>query len=218
MYAYAGDDPVDFADPEGLWGVGIIGGASYEAGRGLSAVGGSISAGYGYFSGGGLGAFGSSGSFGPGPGGQRLSPPSPGSSASAFGGYGGFGGGFFITNADTVDQLGAAFRTYSLSFGWGKNGMTFQVSVGQEAKGRNLIWEGAWMRLGYGFGASARASNTNTVTINENNPVAQIPVSAFRPAAFVFRPGVGALPGIGLPFILWNGSLPPNLSPYSFLP
>jgi hypothetical protein len=160
IYAYAGDDPTDVTDPQGLWGFGFIGQASYEAGLGPVAVGGSSSAGFGYFSSGGWGRFKSSGSFDFGPNGQTLSPPSPGSTASAWGGSAGIGGGFVYSyQAQTVADFKGPFRTSSFTIG----GWTFQRSVGQNAKGET-IYVYAWMPFGYAPGVSASASNTNTTT------------------------------------------------------
>jgi len=163
MYPYAGDDPTNVVDPLGLWAVGVIGGLSGETGLGVMSEGGSVSAGFGYFTGSGFGGFNTSGGFGlvpgvPGSAAQILNPPSPGDNAAAFGFSAGPGWGFFWSpNAKTPADLSGPFRTYSATV----YGKTFQISTGYAADGRR-IWEFAAIIFGPSRGYSLSVSNTLT--------------------------------------------------------
>ena len=123
-------------------------------------MGGSISAGFGYFSSGGFGGFNSRAAlvlllF---PTARSSSPPSPGSAASAWGLSGGYGWGFFFSpDAKTVADLSGPFRTHSVTLlGW-----TVQYSVGQNANGE-WIHEFALIPFGRTPGVSASAANSLT--------------------------------------------------------
>jgi len=126
LYTYTGNNPVNYIDPSGLWGVGIIGQASAGVGLGAGAIG-TISGGGGVFWGNGLnlGAFNTGGAFaGIGPYGPRY-PDTPGSRDWNSGyvvGYGASGGGgLFGTNAKSVCDLRGPFKTFSIGGGalWG---------------------------------------------------------------------------------------------------
>lgn len=166
LYGYVWNDPANFMNPPGLWGVGGTIGGEGGTGLGPVAVGGTGSVGGGYFSSGGWGGFASGGGFGFGPNGQSLSPPCPGAGGSAFGGYAGGGANLFVTNADDVSQLAGPFRTYSFNVGLGVRLLSIQYSVGQDAAGDRIRFLSFSPPLpsGYGLGVNASAYNTNTLT------------------------------------------------------
>jgi RHS repeat-associated protein len=138
IYAYVGNDPLNATDPNGLWGVGVVGSASVEGGvvYGAGATG---SVGGGVFGGGSqglnVGGFVSGGAFVGGPGLSASAPaPLPGGTTGAVGAYAGAGVGGFITNATNVGELKGPFNTYSIntpigSLQLGVSGSTWIFSV-----------------------------------------------------------------------------------------
>ncbi len=119
LYAYVGNDPLNNVDPNGLWGVGLIGSGSAEAGL-LAGAGVSGSVGGGVFWGGpqgvNVGGFAGAGAFVGGPGfGVSYPTPLPGGTTAAAGAYAGVGAGGFFTNATSAAELQGPFNTYSIN-------------------------------------------------------------------------------------------------------
>ena len=115
LYGYVINNPVNFVDPAGLFGIFGFGGGNIEAGAG---------------SGGGAQAGSGAGVFGGGTGGINVGGfTQTGSFASEeFGGKGnefaagaslGLGAGLGITNADCAEQLKGPFDTWTLSTPFG---------------------------------------------------------------------------------------------------
>ncbi len=96
------NQPISAVDLRGLWGVGVIGGGTAEAG--IPGAGVSVSAGVGGFWGGPQG--------GNSPSGCKSTP-------LVVGGFAGGGAGPFLTNANSASQLGGPFDTWSINVGIG---------------------------------------------------------------------------------------------------
>jgi RHS repeat-associated protein len=145
-YQFVMGNPVNRVDPWGRVGVGVIGTGS--AGGGLVVGGGATgSVGTGVFVGGSgvsTGGFASGGVAAGGPGVSIGALENTGQTDFFTGGFMGVGGGLFLTNADSVSQLGGPFwqwnldlEIFSLSFEY-SNGIwvcsgTFGPAVGAAA-------------------------------------------------------------------------------------
>ena len=168
LFAYVANNPVNAIDPLGLWGFGIIGSESTEAGVVIAGAGqtGSIGGGVfaeGFFKNINLGSFVSWGGLIGGPGyGYSTGEDKKGN--FIFGAYGGGGGGLFITNAKKASDLCGTSKTFSFNLGWGKRVLSIQLSVSKE---------GTWIfsyggplpgvpATGGGYGGSVSIYNTKT--------------------------------------------------------
>ena len=137
LYAYVNNDPLNNVDPSGLWGFGLIGSGSVEAGV-VAGGGATGSVGGGVFWGGpqglNVGGFVSGGAFVGGPGFGLSYPTLPGGMTAVGGAYAGAGAGFFFTNAADPGELKWVFTTYSFntpigSIQFGQSGNTYIWSV-----------------------------------------------------------------------------------------
>jgi len=115
-YAYAGDNPVNGIDPEGLWAVGGGGSAYAEAGV-IAGAAANLFGGYGWFSGSGWGGFAGGGGFSGAPGHVRTWPPGGWPYPFVLGGYAGAGLNGWFSNADRPSDLGGRFHQMSLNIG-----------------------------------------------------------------------------------------------------
>ena len=151
---------MNFTDPYGLFGIGVIGSVAAEGGVGLAGAAESASAGVGYFSrGGGTGVegFESEGGFVGGPGyGPSIAPDNKDN--SAVGGFAGIGAGLFFTTADCAKQLEGPSYTYSLNIGVGPISFSLQYTEYEDGN-----WLGSYTE-GPGMGISASGYPTNTVS------------------------------------------------------
>ncbi|KAF0145016.1 MAG: RhsA [Nitrospirae bacterium] len=163
-YARVGGNPVNRIDPMGLWGIGIMGTTSTEAGLvGIGAgqtgsVGGGLF-GQGLFKNLNFGGFASWGGFAGGPG-YGPSYPSGNSGNVVGGAYAGIGAGIFVTNAKCAAQLKGPFKTISLNVGIGAYKFTMQYSY---SNGIGMFSVGPPF-TGAGIGLSGSGYNTNTGT------------------------------------------------------
>lgn len=144
----------------GIYGIGVLGSGSAEAGLVAIGAGATGSVGGGVFWGGpegaNLGGFASAGAFAGGPG-YGLSYPVGNSGNVVGGAFAGLGGGVFLTNATRANQLSGPFDTYSFNIGVGP--IKFSVQLG--------VSNGTWMgstTLGTGIGISGSGYPTNTWT------------------------------------------------------
>ena len=172
VYPYVGGNPLNYVDPEGLWGIGVTGSETTDLGIYAIGAGQNGTAGVGFFGSGlsnfNAGGLASWGGFAGGPikGGYGYAYPSgPDCSRknTAIGAFGGAGLGVYITNATNVSQLAGPFRTYSFNAGWGIRLLSLQLAVSKS---------GTWMftyggplgpwPTGGGYGASFSIYNTNT--------------------------------------------------------
>lgn len=168
LYSYLANNTVNFVDPLGLWGIGIIGSESTEAGIVIIGVGQTGSIGGGIFWEGlfkkiNLGGFATWGGLAGGPGyGYCTGDDKKGNFIA--GAFGGGGGGIFITNAKRASDLSGPAKTFSFNAGWGKRVLSIQLTV---SKG------GTWILsyggplpyvpvTGGGYGISVSYYNTNT--------------------------------------------------------
>jgi RHS repeat-associated protein len=124
VYRYVLNDPGNYIDTFGLWGVGALIAGSAEAGYGRTGVGATGSIGRGIFFSGpqGLneGGFAEFGEFVDAHGYEYTFPcGNKGILGNVVtGAYAGFGPGFFVTNANSASELGGPFSTYSLNRDW----------------------------------------------------------------------------------------------------
>jgi RHS repeat-associated protein len=162
LYQYGYNDPISVTDPAGLWGAGVTGGGSAEAGvPGVAGVGGTASVGYGLFYNPDNGTttdgvFASGGAFAADPCGGISAPNVPGRKGAA-GAFAGVGGGVFLTNAPNVGALGGPFDTYTVNVGVGP--IQFSVQFGY-SDGIGILS----VTAGPGAGLSASEYPTTTVT------------------------------------------------------
>lgn len=160
LYSYANANPISYIDPNGLSGVGVIGGATAEGGLfwGGGATG---SVGHGFFWGGQSGAnygvFAGGGAFEGGPSGiTRSCPATPSIGTNMVAGfYAGLSAGLFYTNATDVADLAGGSMTHSVNIGLGALQLSFQSSG---APGINL-WT---LTFGPGWGISISGYPTYT--------------------------------------------------------
>jgi RHS repeat-associated protein len=155
LFVYAANDPINFVDPTGRWGIGVTGGGAVEAGL-LSGFGVQGNLGFGLFGNGvsdlSLGAFAGYGAFvaGPAPANACVNP------TAVVGGFAGAGGGVFITNANSAADLGGPGAVVSVNIGVGA-GFSIQFSVSGSG-----IWAVS-ATVGPGIGISVSANPTSTV-------------------------------------------------------
>lgn len=170
-FGYVGSRPLDFIDPYGLWGFGLIGGGTAEGG--VNYGGGATGAvGVGFFADGmnnaHLGAFASGGVISKGPTKETdwtipaRKPSAPGD--GILGAFIGAGGGLYATNATCVDQLEGAARTSSLHFGTGPLQFSIQYTSGYV--NNKHVWTGS-LTFGPGVGASTSQYPTQTATTGQ---------------------------------------------------
>jgi RHS repeat-associated protein len=166
-YVYVMDNPVNMIDPFGIWGIGIIGGATGTAGTVYGGAG-TISVGGGIFGPNSLnflqnlnlGGFFTQGGFTRGQGGTGCNsfPSINNWWNSSIGAYAGGGIGFFGTNASNVTLLSGPFKTISIDLGNGLEGISVQIA-----------WSGTTVIIsaspfGYGWGGAVTTLPTTTVT------------------------------------------------------
>jgi RHS repeat-associated protein len=147
LYEYVYNSPLSYIDPNGLWGVGVIGTASGDLGVGFVGAGATGSVGGGYFwggqSGGNAGVFASGGAFvRESPGVVSLKAPDYDQTPWSGGAYAGVGAGAFLTNAKRASDLSGPFKQwnlntpwFSLSFGWSGGTWICSATVGPGAVG-----------------------------------------------------------------------------------
>lgn len=160
-YAYALNRPTGIIDPTGLWGFGIAGGGSAEAGAIGVGAGATASGGAGVFWGGpqgvNAGAYGSAGAFagGPGYGAQYPCYPQGNNANIAAGAFAGVGAGGFLTNASSAGDLRGPFDTYTVNIGVGPIQGSLQIGYS------GGTWIGS-VTVGPGIGISGSTYPTNT--------------------------------------------------------
>jgi RHS repeat-associated protein len=164
FYRYVWDNPINFRDPRGLWGVGAsVGGSFYggvptNSGTGVSfsnSVGGVLfrdPSSPGGFT---PVAF---NSYGGAAGGTRPSSGMCGNNGSnRTGGFNfGIDANFVFTNANNAQQLSGRFYNTSINF------FTLSVDVGFGNDGVFVLSVGSTQGLGAGFGSANYTSNTLT--------------------------------------------------------
>lgn len=171
-YLYVGGSPLSYVDPLGLFGFGVLGGGSVEAGvPGLSA-GATASVGGGVFirnwNDAPLGGFAGGGVLSKGPTAQTQWTRPGGTSlvnaSGVVGAFAGLGGGAYITNADCPEDLGGVAKTSTFNLGIGAYKFSIQLGLGYV--GFKPVWIGS-MTVGPGLGLSLSEYPTNTVTTSE---------------------------------------------------
>jgi hypothetical protein len=176
FYRYVWDNPTDFFDPVGEWGVGVSASGSAEAGAGAVGAGATGSAGGGIFFKGlhpSAGGFYGGGAMAGGPGWGKAAPKCPNKKNGILGAFVGGGVNIFVTNASKPSDLAGPFKTYSLNVGWGVRVLTIQFSTGTNSNGQPidvLSYGGPLgpIPTGGGYGASISTYNTNTHTTGSN--------------------------------------------------
>ncbi len=157
-YQFVMSNPAGSVDPSGRVGIGVVGTGS--VGGGLVVGGGATgSVGGGLFSSGGVGTFASGGTAVGGPGYAVGAPGNTGQADFFEGAYVGFGGGVFLTNADTVSQLGGPFWQWNMDFWFGS--ISFAYSHG--------TWICSLTPFGAGEGFAGTGYSTTTVTGQPGN-------------------------------------------------
>ncbi|MBU4448453.1 MAG: hypothetical protein KKD99_07695, partial [Proteobacteria bacterium] len=139
LYEFIGNNPVNFADPLGLWMVGITGSQSVEVGHtfydppyayGIGETG-SANIGFSFGKGRELGleSFRSFGWFAGGPYDHGYPNPKAGKLGNfVYGAFAGFGGGFFLSNANCATELESPSDTWTLNF----MALSLQFSLGNK--------------------------------------------------------------------------------------
>jgi len=171
-YAYVGNNPVVWIDPEGLDGAGVSGSGTVDAGLGFIGAGATGSGGLGIFWGGEegvqLGGVASGGAFAggtygggdAGKGWGKAWPCGPKKHGTAIGGFAGGGINAFLTNADNPEDLAGAATVANVNIGKGERVLTVQVS-----ESANGVW---MVSVGCpplpGAGAVGATSRYNTLT------------------------------------------------------
>jgi hypothetical protein len=164
LYGYVVNDPVNWVDPNGLWGFGVGGAGSGEIGVGYGA-GATAGVGAGIFGGGSNGinggAFSTGGAFIGGPDHSLGAPQCQNNLTGVLGGFAGIGVGGYITNATSTNQLSGYFNSYSFNLGIGPIKFSAQLGTGGGK------WIGS-ITVGPGIGLSGSAYPTNTITTGGN--------------------------------------------------
>ena len=168
LFTYTGNNPVNRVDLPGLWGIGIIGSESTEAGLVIIGAGQTGSIGGGIFWEGlfrkiNSGGFTSWGGLVGGPGyGYCTGDDKKGNFIA--GAFGGGGVGIFITNAKRASDLSGPAKTFSFNVGWGARVLSIQLTVGEG--GTWILSYGGPLPFvpvtGGGYGISVSYYNTST--------------------------------------------------------
>ena len=176
-YAYVGNNPVVYIDPEGLWGCGLGVAGSAESGivvgsvwpgglMGMALGSGTTGAtGTGLFWGGGggtqVGAFADTGSF---LGTARFGPafPKTGAVHAVAGGFAGIGMNIWMTNANSPSDLAGPFHNVNVNIGGllpVPPSLQFSLQVAWANNGLFMVTVGP-PGLGIGVGASVSTYDT----------------------------------------------------------
>jgi RHS repeat-associated protein len=163
LYGFVGNNPINYVDPYGLWGLGFLGGGSAETGV-VYGGGGTMVAGGGLFGKGlrpsGTETFLSGGAFVGGPGLAKKAPKDCPQKPWALGGFAGAGLGPFITNAKNTGYgpggLAGPFKQWNLNAGIGP--IQFSASFAYNGG----TWIGS-ITAGPGLGLNASGYPTETV-------------------------------------------------------
>jgi RHS repeat-associated protein len=158
LYGYVKNNPVDFYDPQGLYGGGIIGSASGGGGVGTG-VGGQASAGAGVFTDGSgnttAGGF-VSGGAAAGLLNNSVGTPSTDQNVGFAGASAGIGGGFFVTNANKPCELNGPFHQWDINLPF--------ISINLGVSGNTWIFS-ATAGPSVGFSATSYSTTTAAGTI-----------------------------------------------------
>jgi RHS repeat-associated protein len=167
-YAYVRGNPIRLRDPSGLWGIGIFGGGSLDAGDG---TGNSIQAQSA------AGIFGNAAGLSAGGytalGADNSAAPS--SQNTVIGASAGLSTGVFITNAPRASDLAGPFDTWTLNLPVG--------SIQFASDGTNWTFGiGAGPAAGVSF-SRAKVTTDNTWDTNPNYGAGNFPGSSTRPGS-----------------------------------